>query len=255
MPAKYNHTRMSVFILVPAIAFMIYITVRYWTDPEGWAQSALYWELIPGVIGLIGYQLLKEEPAFPTQFSPISDDFLTHFGIPLTVDAVVQMLIRINMSITSLEKAFYVAFAAPLEEIFHRAFVITGIVMLLSLISKKHVTVWKVVAVIISSVIFTAFHFSNYGNLRAMLATLGVGLVLGTTFVIWEDITANIVAHFLANMAVAMVDINDMASWFIVIVVFAAIISISFLGGKKKSKVIVRKITVRQAPRYKGKMR
>ncbi len=239
-----NHTKLSLFLLYPSIVFMLYITIRHWSE-DVWGSFAFYIQFIPGVVGLIGYQLLKRESILPwSHVGELHPDFLMRVGLIVIGVAAAQLISNIALNVSDLEYAFYVAFAAPLEEIFHRAFVITAIVTLLMYLSKNLATAWKIIAAVVSSVLFASLHFSYYGQWNLILGVFGSGMVLGLAFAFWGDITANIFAHFLWNfVGILIANITNTIVWVALLVVFGAIVALSFLG-KKKSRVRVKKYNV-----------
>lgn len=237
-----NHTRLSVFIIVPALIFMTYLSVRHWSDPnENWGQFAFYFQLIPGLVGFFGYQILKKETIFPTQYGNFHEDLLMRVGVMFVAVYVVQLVAQLSLDITDLEYAFYVCFAAPLEEIFFRGFCITAIVMIFTAMSPKLLILGRIVAIGVTSFVFASLHFSYYGHWDFLLAVFLSGVVFGIAFAWWGDITANIFAHFLWNFALTlMANLDNTIVWLTLLIVFAALILLSFVGKKKKNVRIKR---------------
>ncbi|GAJ21009.1 unnamed protein product, partial [marine sediment metagenome] len=116
---------------------------------------------------------------------------------------------------TSTEMALGIVFCAPIEEYFFR-----GILMepafRIGEKSKDKFTVWKyspekgkpnkemsyieLGAIVLSSVIFSAFHVNYYNDTRLLLMVFVGGISLSISYFWSKDLTPIILAHFTLNI-------------------------------------------------------
>jgi membrane protease YdiL (CAAX protease family) len=190
------HTRLSFMLIVIATSVMYFMGFRHLNDLDAYGQEWGKFALLQASLCLIGYvggQIATQQPLIPKIFRPIDFDSAIHTLVILFAAMFTQLITQYTFSVENTEKAVYYIFAAVCEESFFRGFIITAILR----ISDKFQ--FKIIAVMVSASAFAAMH-TNYYNNPDMLAGVAVGgLILGSLFVLWNDITANILGHFALN--------------------------------------------------------
>jgi membrane protease YdiL (CAAX protease family) len=203
------HSKLSYVILLTAIGVMLYFTIRYYNSSEHiWGKSALM-QFSLGFSGLIGTQVLHQQPIFPSfrnerNFRKIDFNIFFHSLGVLAIIMIVQLVFQVTLSFTRYEAALYYVFAAPCEESFFRGFMLQLFLKSEENIAPKKVnrkfSFWKIMGCILQAGAFTAIHTQYYDNLGMLTTVFVGGFFLGMTYVIWRDLTGNILGHFILNI-------------------------------------------------------
>lgn len=188
-------TRLAFILIVLASGIMMSIGLRnLYTD---WGAFALFQSMLC-LFGYTGYCIIQNKKIIPMEFAPV--DFETAFRTLIIFIAaiVTQFITQYTLSISNTEQALYYVFASVCEEVFFRLFLISTVLKLFDTIYIK------LTAVFFQAVLFAAFHVNYYNDLAALAGVLIGGIILGFFYVYYNDITANIMAHFILNMIAAM---------------------------------------------------
>lgn len=201
-----KHTNISYIMNFLAIMIMTYFGLRHLSDDPNWSQSA-FMQLGFGAIGLIGIQIASQQPIIPismkkgkieTQFQPMSlETGIRGLAIAL-LGMAIQFIAAAVYSFTLLEQAVYFIFSAITEEVFFRGFLLTLFFRMDP--DKRKYTPFKMFAIVFQAVAFTAIHQNYYNDLPVLISVFIGGLMLGIVYLIWEDLTANVIGHFLINL-------------------------------------------------------
>ena len=111
---------------------------------------------------------------------------------------VIQYLVQIRFTITTLERALYYCMAPFAEEFFFRGFVCRCIA------GNQNNKTRGFFAVLVSTVSFAAMHVGYYDNLPAMVFVTVFGIEFGVAYLYWKDFTALVIAHFVLNFIVSV---------------------------------------------------
>ena len=211
------HTILSYWFCVLAVGFQFVIGIIH--IDEFFGQMCI----AEGLMGLSGLLLLDilhgKKTIYPKPFKRTHPNTFYRFAITFGVIALIQFLFLIVPLITREEMALAIVFCAVCEEYFFRG-------MLLELVfrmgekSKDKFIIWRykkekkkpdkemsyieLFGIVLSAIIFSAFHVNYYNQPRLLLMVFVGGLWLG--FVYWwnKDLTAVILAHFSLNIIFVM---------------------------------------------------
>lgn len=194
------HTIVSFTMVVMGIIIMLYFGIRHIFDEPDWSKSA-FLQFALGFIGLLGSQLFAQQPIIPQNkhdFKPVD----LNTGIRAIVIGFlgmgIQLISKQAFSFTILEQAVYFVFAAITEEVFFRGFILSIFIKLDQ--TKMKFSPPKLVGVLVQAIGFAAIHQNYYDNLPMLISVFVGGLMLGFVYLIWEDLTANILGHFIINV-------------------------------------------------------
>ncbi|MBD3343093.1 MAG: CPBP family intramembrane metalloprotease [Candidatus Lokiarchaeota archaeon] len=197
---EYNnqgiHTKVSITLSIIAIGIMGYLGIRHYAGLgfEGdWGRYALAQSLM-GLMGLIGTMAIRSDFNFRFRDFNINTGFFAM--ITLVGAMVTQVLSQYVLTITNTEQALYYVFSSVCEELFFRLFLIN---LLLMFDQEKKLTT-KLIAVLIAAVGFAAFHQNYYGNIGLLVGVFLGGCVFGIAYILTDDITVPILAHFILNI-------------------------------------------------------
>ena len=199
-------SKISVIMVGLAIGVMVYVGIRNIGDTWG------IYALIQAGLGLFGYLFMqsftgqgiipKEFPDFDSDTiiiignKPIKMKYLTTFAIAtvfgLAITIVGQLIVAYRLAISTTEQALYFLFASVCEELFFRGFIIEAITILDNIATQ-------IMAVIASSFLFALAHINYYGNTIAIASVIVLGTVLAFDYIIFRNITAVIIIHFIIN--------------------------------------------------------
>jgi len=196
------HTIVSFTMVAMAIIIMLYFGIRHISDEPDWSKSA-FMQLILGFVGLLGSQLIAQQPVIPqSKYNFKSVDLNTGIRAVVIAGASmgVQFISQAVFTFTDTEQAVYFVFAAITEEVFFRGFILTIFIKLDQ--TKMKFSPPKLIGVLVQAIGFAAIHQNYYNNLPMLISVFVGGLILGFAYLIWEDLTANILGHFLLNIIV-----------------------------------------------------
>ncbi len=236
-----------------AIAFIVDLTLYLAHASEGlgwdiWPTYALM-DLLFVVVGTLGvgyltkWKIGKDDVQTFMQFGYI---FITIFLVQFAVGVLTQM------SFTRFEQALYYVFAGTAEEVFFRGFVILGILRISNKTKGKFlaalVSSTGYAAVIISTAGFALIHVNYYNDFQAMLGVIIGGVVLAIYFIVWRNLTANMIAHtflnfirsfqflvYLAAPGLAIASINSGGIQLGASILLAIVVAIQFVYVKVKA--------------------
>ena len=206
------HTSLSYWFCVMAVGIEFFLGFRYISTSFG--QLAI----VEGIFGLAGLTLLDpihgKRKIYPKPFKKLHENLFIRFTITFGVIAAIQFIFQIVPLIASSEFALAVVFASVCEEYFFRGILLEPTfkigkkakpdqkftVLRYKNKPPKEMAYVELGGIILSGVIFAAFHVNYYNQTNLILMVLVGGLWLG--FVYWwnKDITAVILAHFLLNI-------------------------------------------------------
>jgi len=199
MNSEPIHTKISYLLVMCAIFIMAYIAIRHWSDEASWGRSALM-QFSFAIFGLVGTQLLAKQPLFPgpNQYQLINMDTGIRTLVITLVAMVTQLISQAVLSFTIAEEALYFVFAAIGEEIFFRGLILGMFIRFDPDDSKFSLA--KIIGVFVQGLMFTVIHQNYYSNLPMLLSVFVGGIILGFFYLIWRDLTANILGHFFLNL-------------------------------------------------------
>jgi len=187
-------TRIVVILVFISFPVLAYLGFRYFNvediNDSNWGLFALLQSAFV-LTGFFGSSLLTHGQIFPQKLKKVELETITRAIIITLFIVGIQILTSLKLSVSSTEKALYYVFAAIGEELFFRAF-------LLELMKKFNVN--KIVSVFVSAGLFAAIHINYYGDLMALLSVFLGGLLLAVFYILYRDITANILAHLINNL-------------------------------------------------------
>lgn len=178
---------------------IVVMQLLYWThrnNPEDqvWVLYCMMMTLFAAA-GLFGVQMLEQQPLIPREYTKTTLNTGLRAAIIAIASMLTQFASQMALSFSNREQALYFVFAAVAEELFFRVLIITALLKL------KNDLQMKAIAVFVQTIFFTAIHQNYYDNPPMLLSVFLGGLLLGFFFVLWRDPTANILAHFLLNLA------------------------------------------------------
>jgi membrane protease YdiL (CAAX protease family) len=231
------HTKLSYLLGSLAFGILLYLGFRHLNDIDEFGQSWGKYALLQAtfcLIGLVGSLLIVEQKIFPTKFRKISIDTGIRAFIILICSMISQYLVKTQLSVSTSERALYYLFAGIGEELFFRLFLIETIRKI-----SGDTPAGKMISVIFSTLAFTAIHVNYYNNPAQLFAVFIGGIILSIFYIIWSDITANVLAHFLLNLTavgnwLVTLTANFDSILLVFTIVFFAIGLISYIYREKK---------------------
>lgn len=243
-----------------AAIVLIVIGLRHF---DAWGKTNIM-EGFFAIGGIFGLQFIKSREINIFKFKKFSFYILPRFLIILIGVTLVQVLSRIPYTIDNVELAASIVFAAVAEELFFRGVLISIFIevdesirppvsskmlnILLVGETNLNIRIFGLVGVILSSLFFAAIHTNYYDNPAMLMSVFFGGLVFGFAYYLWEDMTANIMAHFLLNMIavgqsgllinLAFIDSNVLVLiiYFISLIIFIIIFVILYILRKRENK-------------------
>ena len=206
------HTSLSYWICVMAVGIQFFLGLK--NIDSSFGQLCI----VEGIFGLMGLTLLDpihgKKKLYPKPFKKIHPNLFIRFVITFGVIAAIQFIFQIIPLITSTEFALAVVFAAPCEEYFFRGIIQEPTFQLgrkaksdqkftvLKYKNKppKEMSYIELGGIILSSVIFSAFHVNYYNQPRLIGMVLFGGIWLSTIYFWNKDLTSVILSHFLLNI-------------------------------------------------------
>ncbi len=112
--------------------------------------------------------------------------------------AFIQAISRYTLTITDGEEALYYNIAPIAEELCFRGLICRV------LAGNKNNPILAFLSIAVSTTLFAVMHVSYYDNPEAMAFIIGMGISLAIYYLIWKDLGAVILAHFLLNFIVSL---------------------------------------------------
>jgi membrane protease YdiL (CAAX protease family) len=216
---RSKYTRIGYYITLIAAVVQGYLWFAHFQDTtdeytQYFTYIALY-ECLFAIAGLLFYDPLNHRGFHLRKkkigYTPLSAWLLVRVIVIMGGLFVIQFSVQfIPMTIKDYEISLAVIFAGPCEENFFRGILISIVILTFSKYSYKfrlfgkEISLLVIFGIFLSSIAFAMLHVNYYGDIRLLLGTLLCGLWLGFTYWRWEDLTANIMAHFLLNLIVVL---------------------------------------------------
>ncbi|MFW9874996.1 MAG: lysostaphin resistance A-like protein [Candidatus Thorarchaeota archaeon] len=216
-----KHTAFSYWIGIIAIIVEFILGIRYVNSPDPFEQTFATVTLIESFLGFIGwisldplYGVRREKFYKPDKFKPlVAGTLFLGFGMLIILALEQTILLRVPLTIRNIEIAGAIIFAGPCEELFFRGLLVgssdklgrnfEGIPVKIKTSSynvDKELNPVVLLGIFISTIMFTLLHQNYAENRIYILVTFISGLILAIFFWIFEDITANIIAHVTLNI-------------------------------------------------------
>lgn len=217
--AKTKFDKVSKIFSLVAFLVTVYFAVKYIPSSDQFAREFGYLNMMESIFALVGLifinsveygQLnLTETKSFNTQSA-------IRALIILFILVIVQLTTKVPLRVKTIEVAVSITAAAVCEELFFRGVLIgavdnfDGFKYSISLFGKE-LHLIEIIGILVVAVLFMLIHQNYYGEFKLLLTVFLSGLVLNVAYWIWEDLTANILAHFLLNsMAVLPMLVNNL---------------------------------------------
>ena len=206
------HTQLSYWFCVMAVGIQFFLGLKNINTSFGLLC------IVEGLFGLIGLVLLDplhgKRKLYPKPFKKLHENLFIRFTITFGIIAAIQFIFQIVPLIASSEFALAVVFASICEEYFFRGILLEPTFKIgrkakpdqkftiLKYKNKppKEMAYVELAGIILSAVIFAAFHVNYYEQTNLILMVLVGGLWLGFVYFWNKDLTAVILAHFLLNI-------------------------------------------------------
>lgn len=199
--SKRSFTRLDFMMSIIAIFVLFIIGLRHLDTygriniMEGFfaLSGILFIDLIRTERLTLPFRNYKEFKPFPV---------LLHTTlIFLTVVIIQFVLLRIPFTIDQVEFALSIVFASVAEELFFRGILISLFKKLGKLVQPtSKYSMMGIMGILISGIFFAVIHTNYLGNTAMFLSVLIGGFAFGLFYFIWDDLTANILAHFILNV-------------------------------------------------------
>lgn len=214
-----SYTRLVYFIIIIAIVVEMYLGFTYINSDIPADATFGYITMIEAVMGLIGFLVMDllrtgKFEVYPSRFKESTDTLYIKVGITILLLEAVQIVAGMFLTVRDYEKAAAIIFAAPMEEVFFRGFIMTIFIIASKNLPKKYKLSFKVgkekkdlsfidvTGILFSSILFMMLHVNYYGNYVFLIGALVSGIVLGTVYWIWEDLEVCIYAHLFVNVTI-----------------------------------------------------
>lgn len=207
---KTVHTKISYYTILLAIVIQIYLFIRHSNTLQG--QLSLF-EALMGISGLLLVDFIRSKNLTiirTSKFQKPSRDLFFRTVLILAVIGTIQVFFQI-IPLTFKDYEFFLAviFAAPCEEVFFRSLILEPFIQFgkddatkLKITENHTITYTEMLGILLSSLLFTAFHINYFSNQRVMLMVFFGGLFLGFAYIYYKDLTALILGHFCLNILV-----------------------------------------------------
>jgi len=207
------HTNIGYYLGLVAILVQFIVGIPYLFSNSSFDQSFGEKAILEGFFAIIGLFFtdifLGSKLRFkPKNFKRIHGDMFLRTGIVLACLVIAQTLTQfVPMTVRDESMALAIIFCGICEELFFRGFIMTFFINM-EKDSKSRITITKktsisnieIVGIILSSIGFAVMHTNYYNNPQLIFAIFLSGLCLGFLMVIWKDITALMLGHFLLNL-------------------------------------------------------
>lgn len=207
---KRTFTRIDFAMSIIAVVVLFVIGVRH-IDTYGRIN------ILEGLFALSGIFLIDfirtNDFVLPYQnykpFKPVP--VLLHTTIMLFSVVFIQFVVlRVPFVIDKVELALSIVFASVGEELFFRGVLISGFKKIGNFLQtpfqikilnfRLRFSILGIIGIIVSSVFFAVIHTNYYDDPRMLLGVLIGGFAFGIGYFVWDDLTANILAHFILNL-------------------------------------------------------
>lgn len=183
---EMTHSKFSFYFTLLAIAYMLFQISRDTVLSQGAILQTVF-----GIVGLSYIALENQEPLDPRRynFRPITAESIG-WGLFLAVSGIViQTLLQIPATITTIEIAIFSICAAACEEVFFRGFVFT--------VLKK--TLDTLPSVLLSALIFAISHYNYFDRPLLLLSLFLWGNLMALVYD-RKDLTTAMLGHLFLNL-------------------------------------------------------
>lgn len=212
-PSKSIFSKIAFWLIISAIGIQLYLGLRHVGDSDVAGSTFGTMCLIEALIGGVGLfftDIIRDNRFPPKNYRKITLNTIIISFATFIVIAIVQLVIfAVPLTIRDEEMAFAIAFAAPVEEVFFRAFILSIFVRFgYDDEEKIKIPILGVVSIIeilgfgFSAIAFAALHVNYYGDFRLLLVVFIGGIILAIVYWRFRDLTACIFAHFMLNLIV-----------------------------------------------------
>jgi len=199
--AQPIHTKISFILIILTVAIMGYMGLRHLNDIDAygqlWGKYALVLHSIMCISAYIIVQMINNQPLIPKRFKQLDINTGIYTTLLIMLIMMTQIISKQTLSIDSSEQAIYYVFSAISEEVIFRLMIIT-------LALKFNNSIYmKLSAILLSAFTFTIYHQNYYNDIQMLIAIFISGLIFATFYIYTQDITSNILAHFIINLIAA----------------------------------------------------
>lgn len=192
-------TRIDFFLGISAIIILFVIGIRHW---DTWGKTNIM-EGFFALMGLVSLDFIKNDDfGRGKPYKPLRGITLVR-GLALFIIVVlVQVLASslIPFTIDNIELAMSIMFASVAEELFFRGFLISVFKRIGDLTQRQSkYAIFDFVGMVLSSVFFAYIHTNYYNNPSMLIALFIGGMVFSIFYYKFDDLSANILAHFILN--------------------------------------------------------
>lgn len=172
---------------------------------------------LEGTFALFGILMIdviygKGFDLYPDHFRKMSFRTLDPLIINLVGLFLIQLVLQFPLTVRTWHRALAIMFAGPSEELFFRGLMLAPFIKwgkddnkyeLSNPISKKKkilsISIIEVIGITISATAFTFLHVNYYETPKYLIVVALSGIFLGVVYQKYQDLTANIIAHFMLN--------------------------------------------------------
>ncbi|KKN09386.1 hypothetical protein LCGC14_1047170 [marine sediment metagenome] len=203
-----GHTLISFVLNLLGIGIMLYIGIKYYNDPNPNVVAFTRYAFLLAGFGVIGFFTIdyfdnRQINIKPKRFNEFDTTrFIMVAGVLFIISMYVDFILKVTIkyALSDIDQVMFYVFSGVCEEAFFRAFLINMILGVTTKKGQKPRFFVIVTAVLLSSVAFMSAHLVVYGsNMPMLISTLVGGIILGSFYVIFRDIAANMLAHSLKN--------------------------------------------------------
>lgn len=206
-----KHSRLSYIILIIATIGNLYLWLAHIQETTDYGEYFSYISFLEFIFCVFG--LFALDPLYsrgfhfkPDQYEPILEgNKLFRIGLTVGFLIVIQMIAKyMPLTVKDWEVALSVQFAGAGEECFFRAFII-GIFIRFTKDNQRfnlgliRISPFELIGVILSSILFGTIHVNYWNDPTLLGGTIFCGLWLGFVWVKWQDLSTNILSHFILN--------------------------------------------------------
>jgi len=224
MKNKSLFTNIIFWLGVLAFIVELIVGLPYFMSTDSFEQEFGQKAIMEGCFALIGLLLIDvirgNKFKLKPEFRKYEFQSLWRGAIILAVLWGTQMITYfIPMTVSDPQMALAITFASICEEIFFRGFVLSLFIKAGKIdrnrikipLMKRDISVIEVIGILVSAIAFAGIHTNYYNQPHLILALFLSGVIIGFMFVMWEDLTACVIGHFLLN---AIWTIQNYGLWF-----------------------------------------
>jgi len=177
---------------------------------------------LEGTFALLGLLMIdvihgRRFDLYPDQFRPLSFDMLYPLLINMGGLMLIQLLSQFPLTVRTWHRALAIMFAGPSEELFFRGFMLAPFIRwgeddfkyeIKNPLSKRKkiisISIIELFGITLSATAFTFLHVNYYDTPKLLIVVAISGVFLGLVYQKYQDLTANILAHFFLNTIITI---------------------------------------------------